>query len=93
MSDYEVQIEGKYSLDQITLQISGEEAGASEFISSKIETGNNLVTFRELPAGTILKPLKVVKQGDPAPSGTKIVWSGEMVVKGTKIGVTAYRTE
>ena len=93
MSDYEVEIEGKYSLEEITLQIAGEEAGGSEFKSSRVSAGNNLVTFRELPAGTIPKPLKVIRQSDPKPSGTKLVWSGSMVVEGKKVEIAAYRTE
>lgn len=96
MSNYEVEIEGKYDLVQINLQIAGEEAGASEFISSEVSIRNNrvtnLVTFRELPAGTRPKPLMVVKQGDPQPPGTKPVWSGTMVVEGTNTAVIAYRT-
>ena len=93
--DYEVEIEGKYDLDQINLQIAGEEAGASEFRSSKVSVRNNkptnVVTFRKLPNGTIPKPLKVVKQNDPQPPGTVRVWVGLMVVKGTNTAVTAYR--
>lgn len=95
MSDYEVEIEGQHDLDQINLQIAGEEAGASEFISSKVGVRNsrvtNSVTFRTLPAGTIPKTLTVVRQGDPQPLGTKQVWSGVMTVKGTNTAVIAYR--
>lgn len=96
MAEYDVEIEGRYDLDQINLQIAGEEAGASEFRSSRIAVHNNqvtnIVTFRELPAGTVPKPLKVVKHGDPQPSGTEQGWSGVMVVKGTNTAVAAYRT-
>ncbi len=96
MSDYKVEIEGKYDLDQINLQIANEEAGASEFISSRVESPNgkvtNIATFSELPAGTVPKELKVVKQNDPQPPGTTLVWSGVMIVKGTSTSVRAYRT-
>ncbi len=97
MSDYEVEIAGKYDLDQINLQISGEEAGASEFKSSKVSTHDNqvtnIVTFHELPAGILPKPLKLIKESDPQLPVTQKIWSGVMVVKGTKITVTAYRTK
>jgi|SRR6516162_8272640 hypothetical protein len=95
MSDYEVEIEGQYDLNQINLQIAGEEAGASEFISSKVNIRNNrvtnIVTFRELAAGTIPKTLTVVRRADPQPAGTKQVWYGVMVVQGTITAVIAYR--
>ena len=93
MSDYDVEIEGKYSLEEITLQIAGEEAGASKFRSSQVSAGNNIVTFRPLPAGTIPKPLKLIKQNDPKPPGTRKIWSGAMVVQGTNTVVTVYRTK
>ena len=95
MSDYKVEIEGKYDLDEINLQIAGEEAGASEFKSSKVSDNQkaNIVTFSKLPPGTIPKPLKLIKQGDPQPPGTEKIWSGVMVVQGTKTAVTAYRAK
>ena len=96
MSDYDVEIEGRNDLDEINLQIAGEEAGASEFKSSRVSVRNtratNIATFRELPPGTVPKPLKVVKQGDPQPPGTNQVWSGVMVVTGTNTAVVAFRT-
>jgi len=95
MDDYGVEIQGQYDLDQINLQIAGEEASASEFISSKVSVRNNvptnIVTFRELAPGTVPKKLIVVKKGNPQPPGTNQVWSGVMVVKGTSTAVTAYR--
>ena len=94
MSDYARVIDGKYDLEQINIQIAGEEAGASEFISSEVKgdpPATNRVTFRERADGTIPKKLTVVKDGDPQPSGTTKTWSGEMVVNGTPTKVTAYR--
>ena len=94
MSDYQRAIDGKYDLEQINIQIAGEEAGASEFISSKVEgdpPATNSVTFRELAPGTIPKKLIMVNDGDPQPSGTTKIWSGVMVVKGTPTKVIAYR--
>lgn len=95
MSDYNVEIEGQHDFDQINLQIAGEEAGASEFKSSLVSTRNNrptnTVTFGELAPGTVPNRLQVVKDGDPQPAGTRRVWSGVMVVKGTTTAVAAYR--
>lgn len=95
MSNYKVEIEGSYDFDQINIQIAGEEAGASEFISSEVTSHSgkftNVATFRELPAGTVPKELKVAKQNDPKPSGTVLAWSGVMIVKGTSTVVRAYR--
>jgi hypothetical protein len=96
MGEYKVEIEGKHDLAQINLQIAGEEAGASEFIQSQLTTKNNQLTnevsFKELGAGTVPPALKVVKQNDPPPAGTKKVWEGVMVVSGTNTAVIAYRT-
>src|SRR5262245_8941664 len=95
MSDYLVDIDGANNLAQINLQISGEEAGASEFQSSSIlfHDGRitNIAKFRELPAGTRPKQLTLVVQGTAQPAGTKLVWSGVMVVSGTNQAVIAYR--
>lgn len=96
MSEYEIPIEGKYKLEEINSAIAGEEAGASEFKSSKHKASNtgetsNSVTFSELPNGTIPKPLTMVKQSDSQPPGTKKVWSGAMVVEGKSTSVIAYR--
>jgi hypothetical protein len=96
MSDYAVEMEGKYKLAEINSAIAGEEAGASEFKSSTVkaspDTGDsNILTFSVLSPGTIPKPLIIVKQGDPQPPGTKQVWSGVMVVDRTLTSVIAYR--
>lgn len=95
MSEYNVEIEGKFNLDEINLQIAGEEAGASEFVKSQVSVNNNrvtnVVTFKELDAGTVPHPLKVVKQNEPQPPGTKRVWNGVMVISGTNTAVVAYR--
>jgi hypothetical protein len=98
---YLVFITGNTALDQINLQIAGEEAGASEFKASEIapkedepdkgQLGNK-VTFETLPAGTVPKELKVVKHTAPQPPGTKKVWEGAMIVAGTNTDVIAYRT-
>src|SRR5438034_64569 len=95
MNDYDVVIEGQHDLVQITLQIAGEEAGASEFVGSAILTqgakANNRVTFRPLPAGTVPKDVQVVKLTDPAPPSAARIWSGAMIVSGTNTAVAVYR--
>jgi len=93
MSYYEVEIEGKYKIDEISGQIADEELGFCEFKSSRVSGTDtwvtNIVTFQKTDLRP--KPLALVKQGDPQPSGTKNVWSGEMVVEGTCTSVVAYR--
>jgi hypothetical protein len=95
MSDYTVEIDGTYDLDQINASIAGEEAGASEFKSSVVVSSSgkttNIATFSTLPAGTVPKALTVVNQTEPQPSGTVSTWSGTMLVKGTSTAVHAYR--
>lgn len=93
---YPKYIEGNTDLDQINLQIAGEEAGSSEFKESKISVKDNQpineLTFETLPAGTFPKKLEVVKHTESKPSGTNKVWEGAMVVAGTNTVVIAYRT-
>ena len=95
MSEYKVEIEGKEDLLAINQEIAGEEAGASEFVSSVVTPRGgqvtNVLTFRTLPAGTVPKPLKIVKLNDPPPAGTTKVWSGTMITSGTNTAVTGYR--
>ena len=104
MDEYFVEIEGKHDLNQINLMISGEEAGASEFISIAITFHEGRITnfakFRELPPGTRPKRLILLPHDTPQPPGTQHVWSGVMLVlvgepntavpKNT--AVSAYRT-
>jgi hypothetical protein len=95
MAEYLIEIQGIHDLAQINLQIAGEEAGASEFVSSSIVfyegRVTNIVKFRELAPGTIPKTLTIVKHDDPQPSGTRLTWSGVMIIKGTTEAVSAYR--
>ena len=95
MSTYVVEIEGKYDLDQINLEIAGEEAGASQFVGSAVTpvgtTPTNAVTFEKLSAGALPKALKLLKQNDPKPDGTVEVWAGTMIVSGTITALKAYR--
>jgi len=95
MDDYDVVIEGQYDLAEVTRQIAGEEAGASEFVRSAILTqgarAHNRVTFRPLPAGIVPKDVQVVMLTDPAPPGAARIWSGAMIVGGTNTAVAVYR--
>lgn len=95
MGTYNVEIEGKHDFDQINLQIAGEEAGASEFQSSRVTPVNNrptnVVTFLEHDDGTIPNQLTIVKDGEPQPPGTERVWAGVMLVKNAMTAVVGYR--
>jgi len=96
MSEFSRFITGDTDLDQINLQIAGQEAAASQFKESKISVKDsqliNEVTFEELSAGTRPKRLKIVKHTESQPPGTKKVWEGAMIVAGTNTDVIAYRT-
>jgi hypothetical protein len=97
MGEYLVEVEGKYNLEEINLQIRGEEAGASEFISSSVCSyegrTTNIAKFRELAPGTVPKEITLVPQGHSPPEGAKPkpIWTGEMIISGTKQAVSAYR--
>ena len=91
------EMEGKFTLGEIELQIAGEEAGGSEFLESQIAHYNNRATnigrFRELPVGTRPKRLTLM-QGPPGstpPAGTQGVWSGLMMVQNAPQMVFAVR--
>jgi hypothetical protein len=88
MDDTDFEIPGLYKIDEINSSIANKEAGAWEFRSIRV---TNIATFRKLPPGKLSEALEIVKQGDPQPPGTQSVWSGEMVVEGNIITVTAYR--
>ncbi|MGD8786060.1 MAG: hypothetical protein PVJ60_01440, partial [Phycisphaerales bacterium] len=95
MCEYLVEIGVTHNLEQINLQISGEEAGASEFISSSISFHDghitNIVKFKEIEAGTVPKKLTLVKHDEEPPSNTAHVWSGVMIVSDTNEAISAYR--
>jgi hypothetical protein len=95
MANYQVEIDGGFTLTQINSAIAGEEAGASEFVDSVIGTHQgklaNLAIFKELAPGTTPPRPTIAKQGDPAPVGTTKVWSGVMLVQGTSTAVVGYR--
>jgi hypothetical protein len=95
MCEYLKKIDGKYDLEQIELQIAGEEAGASEFVSSVISLDEtpvmNIVAFKALSGGIVPKKLTLVIDGDDPPDDAEEVWSGPMIVEGTNEYVYAYR--
>ena len=96
MSDYLVEIGPGNSLAQITLQVQGEEAGASEFKDSSISfyagRVTNLARFTELAPGTMPQPITFVVNDAALPAGASSAWAGVMMVGGTTIAVKAYRT-
>lgn len=95
MSEYTVEIEGKWNLQEITELISDEELSPVEFVSSSIsfQEGRitNIATFKKLKRGTFANKLTLVKHGEAQPDGTVEVWSGVMIVAGTNEAVSAYR--
>jgi hypothetical protein len=94
-SEYLVCIEGKYDLEQINLQISGEEASFSKFLRSKISRSGsnrlNFVVFRELPPDTIPKEIMLLKTTVDQPRDTVHIWTGVILVNNTTEAVSAYR--
>lgn len=97
MSEYDVEIEGKYDLKQIELQLQSEEAGASELLECKISLYDGRITnickFRTLEPGTVPGKLSLLKQSDEQPAGTEHVWTGVMIVSDSNEAVSAYRAE
>lgn len=97
MSEYIVEIEGKYPLAQIELQIQSEELGFSQFVSLSIgyHNGNvtNLATFKELPTGTTLKQPILVEAapGQPPPEGKVEAWAGPILAGGKATFAALYR--
>lgn len=97
MSEYIVEIEGKYPLDQIELQIRSEELGFSQFVSITIGYHGgrvtNLATFKELPEGAPPKQpsLTTAEPGQAPPAGKVLVWSGTMLAGGNAIYAALYR--
>jgi hypothetical protein len=97
MSEYIVEIEGKYPIAQIEKQIQSEELGFSQFISITIghyrNIVTNLATFKELPAGTTPKQPTLVEAvpGQAPAAGKLTVWSGPMLAGGKAIYAALYR--
>ena len=95
MSNYQRAIDGNLSFDQITLQVRGEEAGASQFLDSVVSSGSgkpiNLATFKALPAGTVPKNITFCRPDASTPAGAESVWTGTMVVSGQTQSAKAYR--
>ncbi|MDC8011020.1 hypothetical protein [Tahibacter soli] len=84
----------------ITLLITGEEAGGSKFVENKVtflktsasKSGavKNMAKFIELD-DSIPPPPVVIVNGDAAPAGKALQWTGPMLVKGTMTIVELYR--
>ena len=97
MNEYEVIIDAKWDIGQITLQIKNEEVAASEFIANQVvEKGNqkiNVTKFRELKPGEIPNDfeLQIGSPEDPPPNGFSIVWNGQFMIENKPTLVTFYR--
>jgi hypothetical protein len=93
--EYLVCIEGKYDLEQINLQISGEEASFSRFLRSKISRYGssrlNFAVFRELPPDTIPEDITLLKTTEDQPCDTVHTWTGVLLVNNTPEAISAYR--
>lgn len=96
MSDYVAEVKGTLNLADITSAIVREEATGAEFQKSVVAPHEgritNLVTFKDLPAGT--RPgqdIVLKKQNEAAPQGKTTIWTGVMLVSGTNEIVVAYR--
>ncbi len=94
-SEYLVCIAGQYDLEQINVQILGEEASFSRFLRSKIShigrNSTNFVVFRELPPGTIPKDIILLKTAEDQPRDTVHIWTGVILVSNTTEAVSVYR--
>ena len=93
--EYLVCIEGKYDLEQINLQISGEEASLSRFLRCKISRNGssrlNFVVFRELPHSSIPENIILLKTTEDQPHDTVHIWTGVILVNNTTEAISAYR--
>ena len=93
--EYLICIEGKYNLEQINLQISGEEASFSRFLRSKISRNGssrlNFVVFKELSPDTIPEDITLLKTNEDQPRDTVHIWTGVLSVNNTTEAVSAYR--
>ena len=91
--NYSLSVDGQLSLADINTAITGEEAGASQFLSSAVsaDKSSNTVTFKPLAAGTVPNALSLVATGTAAPAGTKQIWTGAMIVSGKSQTIVAYR--
>jgi hypothetical protein len=94
-NEYCVLIEGKYDLEQINTQISGEEASFSRFLRSKISRSGiksiNFVVFGKLSPDFIPKEITLLKTIEDQPRDTVHIWTGVILVNNTTEAVSAYR--
>lgn len=95
MANYMVEIKGASSLPSINQQVRGEEAGASEFVQSQVAllggSLTNVVTFKELPPGTLPPTATIITQGSIPPANTTLRWSGTMIVSGSAQAIELHR--
>jgi hypothetical protein len=77
-------------------QVNSEEAGGSQFQDSSVSYHQsqvtNIVTFLELPPGT--RPtarFQILNKGDPAPTNTRPIWAGFVIISAGVRPASAYR--
>lgn len=95
MPNFDVEIPGERSLEQIETNIATEEAMRVRFLDSRVEglgrTATNVATFGEGSFGQRLPRLKLTAKavafGDPKPE-----WEGKMCVENNVVHVRAFRS-
>lgn len=93
MATSKASIAGDLKLDEIESAIQGEEALATEFVSSAIKqvdgAATNVATFKDIDS--VPKHIKLRLATTEAPSGHSVVWSGKMQVANAEKSVVVYR--
>ena len=96
MDNYDTEIDGTKSLENIVQIVVREEATGAEFQQSSVSFRHgkmtNLATFKNLPAGTRpSKDIVFVQEGSATPAGKQLLWAGVLLVSGSNLAVSAYR--
>jgi hypothetical protein len=81
-------------LDGFTNRVANEEAGASEFVDSRVQAldgrPTNLATFRELGPGELLDPPRFLRLGQ-GPADGRALWTGVVLIGGLNVAVQLFR--
>jgi len=95
MAEWQGEIEGNLTLEQIDAAVDNVEAGGGEFLRSTVATPQakptNVAVFKRLPPGQRPKEFILSRQSDAAPQNATKIWSGVMLVEGRMTAVVAYR--
>lgn len=89
MTNYHVELPGKFTLAQLSKAIEGEEALGTRFIASRIWVNSanvltNLAEFEELDTAPE-PPLGSPRLAKELPTGATATWAGPMIVAGAAI--------